>query len=506
MTRAALIQNGSAEPDAPEVALDSERSSWNDRMILICGVAVVVIYYTVYGFDMLTRRTGVDENLTGWIVSGSFVDSISRSAAHQGQSPLYFSGLWLWSSVFGSSILTLRLPSVIAHFLAAWQLKLLGESLAGQRAGLIASVVFLGLNPSANDARPYAFLILGLIVAARLAIRWSEGPSAVRGVAWAFAAAFVLYMHPFGIYAVVPQAVFLLHGVRSGARIKDVSIVGIASVVLVLPMVPQLLQLAARQSTLVIVELPTRADYFGQLLPDAVIGALLVALFLALITDRRVPRVPTTLYQPLGFVLLWAVLPSTALFMQSHVSGDSIFVSRYMDGAYPGLALTVGVLFTLLPHRILAIASLAVFAVMLPGQLEPVVSPNWEPAVEIIADSPNALVVTMSGYIELADPEAFPPSEAHNEYFNAPLRWHGVNRPLQSIPRDASATDANFIRETLRPAIDAGQPVVLVDFVWIDRTEGPLLAESMLLSSGYRIDLVDSAVGPHTTRYVFDNQ
>lgn len=472
--------------------------NWVDRAIVLGAVVVWILHFWLHGFDSLTRRTGVDENLTGWIISDSFLDSIIRSARHQGQSPLYFMGLWLWSNIFGSSITVLRIPSLVAHLASAWQIQRLGESLANRRAGLVAAALLLGIIPNASDARPYTFLILGIIVAARLAISWSEQPSTRGGLAWAAAAAFVLYMHPFAIYALIPQAIFLWSGKRNGATARDIANVVVASGLFVLPMVPQVLQLAARQSTLVIVDLPTIWIYVDQLMPVI----LAIALVVGIVGNVGLPEVPSRYRRPLLFVVLWASVPATAVYAQSHLTGDSIFVSRYMNGAYPGLALSMGLLFAMFHHGRAVIAALVVFIALLPGSLEPAVSPNWDPAAAIIADSPDAFIVTMSGYIELADSAAFPPSPEFNEYFNAPLRWHGVEQPLNAIPRDLSTRDEQSIRDTLRPAIDRGQPVVLVDVVWRARAEGPLFAEALLLENGYSIELVDFAIGPHTTRFV----
>lgn len=493
-----LLDNDSADIGGEERAPVVDSSSWVDRSIVGGGLVIALIHFVFYGFETLTRRTGVDENLTGWIISDSFIDSIVRSATHQGQSPLYFMGLWLWSSLFGSSIVVLRLPTLVAHFATAWQIHRLGESIASRRAGLIASAFFLGLNPNAYDARPYTFLVLGVVVAARLAIRWSEQPSSGRGVAWAVAAAFVLYMHPFGIYAVLPQAIFLWSGRRNGASLRDIATVAAASALFVMPMVPQVLQLSARQSTLVIVDLPTVSTFYGQVLP----GPVAIVILAGLLVNLALPRIPEGSQRMLMFVVAWALLPAIALYVQSHVSGDSTFVRRYMNGAYPGLALTMGLLFSWLRDKRLVVVPLLLFAVLLPSTLRPLVAPEWDPATAIIADSPDALIVTMSGYIELADSDAFPPSTQFNEYFNAPLRWHGAEGPLHAIPRDASPKDIASIRSTLQPAIATGQTVVLVDFVWREREEGPLFAESLLLENGYSIDLVDEAIGPHTTRFV----
>jgi uncharacterized membrane protein len=460
--------------------------------------ATVIVYFAVFGLEMLTRRAGMDELLTGWMISGSFAESISRSATHQGQSPLYFMGLWIWKMFFGSSMVALRLPSLLAHIATTWHLRALGTSMVNRRAGTIAAIIFLGINENAVDARPYSFLLLGVVLSVRGALAWSESPTMIRGVLWAAAAAFVLYMHPFAIYALLVQVLFLLRGRENGARLRDMAFVAVMSVLFVLPMVPQVLQLSERQGTLVIVNMPKISEYLSEI----VSGSAWVALVVAVIVNRGFLSHAVDVPRWTLFAFLWAVLPATGLFVQSALSGSSVFVPRYMIGAVPGMAMLTGIAISVLADKRAAIAGLTAFIIAISVMLTPVASPNWEPAADIIADAPDALIVTMSGYIELANSEAFPTQGDANEYFNGPLRWVGVSASLHSIPRDAREQDKQTIEATLLPAIQSRQSVVLADLHRSKRSDGPLYVEALLREADYRVDVVDSSTGVRTTRFV----
>ncbi|WP_088288130.1 glycosyltransferase family 39 protein [Kineosporia sp. A_224] len=84
----------------------------------------------------------------------------------------YYGLMHVWTAVFGTSAVSLRLPSVLATAAAAALLAVLGARLAGRRAGLVAGLL-LAVVPSvsqyADDARPYA-LVLAVAVGATLAL------------------------------------------------------------------------------------------------------------------------------------------------------------------------------------------------------------------------------------------------------------------------------------------------------------------------------------------------
>lgn len=459
-----------------------------DRFIGFVTVLAVVVYAITIGIRSMTESFRMDELLTGWIISDSFADSISRSQTHQGQSPLYFAGLWLWKAVFGASEFVLRIPSLFAHFATAWLINRLGTKLLNRRAGAIGALILLGMNVQAVQARPYSFMVLGVVVSAYFAVAWSEEPTTMRSLRWAVAAAFVLYMHPLGIWSVAPQAWFLVSGWRASAKTRQVVVFVCASVVLSLPLVPQVLSLRARQGTLVIVDLPSITDLIAAIFWLPVALALVVAAVAWVRTaDTREPSSDPFPW----FVVLWAIVPALALFAQSHLTGDSFFVNRYMAGALPGIGLAVGALLTRFKAAHYLKFSLLAFLVGLLLTPQAVPAPDYGPAITVIDESPDALVLTMTAFIELANAEAFPPVGDTNEYFNGPLRWYGVTEPLVSIPRDDSEMDLRNIEASVEPAISTNRPVVLIDFAWGDRRPGPLYAQQLLLDAGYAIDTIE---------------
>ena len=111
--------------------------------------------------------------------SGMFSDLLHTAHGDRFQ-PLYFIALWCWRQLFGSGMLSLRLPSALLGIAAVVVLALAARLLYGTEAGLWCAFFS---TPSAlliihsQEARPYALLIL--LVAAQFAcLLWVRGREA----------------------------------------------------------------------------------------------------------------------------------------------------------------------------------------------------------------------------------------------------------------------------------------------------------------------------------------
>lgn len=469
-----LVESASLEPRARFV---------DRRGPTVLLVFAVVLAFVNYWHPMLTSDLRFDENLTGWVVQGSFVEAIERSWVHQGQSPLYFMAIWAWQHVAGSSEIALRVPSMAALFLSVWQLQALGKDLNQRRAGLFAGIFLLVVETGATDARPYIFMILALIVSARFGFRWLDSHARLDGLVWVISAAVAIAMQPFAVYALVPHVLIACVAVRRG-RTGEVLGYAVLGALLVAPIVPQILMLRARQDTLVIADDPTVMEFLVALLP----GQLCAGFVLAAILDRHPTGYRLRPSVAMGFVVLWAVVPAFGLFAQSHLTGSSVFVVRYYVAALPASAFIVGLFLASLKPWAGFIGAITVVVVGL-VLMDPVGSRDWYAAVDALESVPaDAAIWTVTGYIESDNPAAFADDEA-NEYLNAPLRWHGATQDLLAIPRtdvDANRTiiDANITELSS----DDASVVVLVESVEGDvRQSGPEYAEEALLADGFEI-------------------
>src|SRR5256714_3281374 len=127
----------------------------------------------------------------------------------------YFALMKAWTSVAGTSTFALRLPSVLAMVAATALLTILGGRLAGRRVGLLAGFAF-ALVPAtsryAQEARPYAFVILFAIVATLALTRLLDRPSWPRALLYGGSVAVL------GAFHLVALLLLAAHGIVVGLR------------------------------------------------------------------------------------------------------------------------------------------------------------------------------------------------------------------------------------------------------------------------------------------------
>ncbi|MEN3309400.1 MAG: hypothetical protein V7603_5602 [Micromonosporaceae bacterium] len=122
----------------------------------------------------------------------------------------YFTLVKLWTGVAGTSAVALRLPSVGAMTVAAALLTVLGARLGGGRwAGAVAGLAFAVVPTTsryAQEARPYAFVILFAILATLLLVRLADRPTAGNGAWYALAVAALGAFHLMGLLLLLAHA------------------------------------------------------------------------------------------------------------------------------------------------------------------------------------------------------------------------------------------------------------------------------------------------------------
>jgi mannosyltransferase len=138
------------------------------------------------------------DELSSWSFASRPVPELVEIIRHSNASQLaYYLLLHYWIAAFGDSVLAMRLLSVLAMTGAAACVTLVGRRLGGQRAGLLAGLVF-ALVPSisrfAQETRFYALEVLVAMLATLLLLRAMERPSARRWTAYAACVAALGYV------------------------------------------------------------------------------------------------------------------------------------------------------------------------------------------------------------------------------------------------------------------------------------------------------------------------
>jgi mannosyltransferase len=158
------------------------RFPWRDLAMRAMRVvwlwpALLTLIVGLYG---VTRAELWRDELSSWSFASRPVPELVMIVHHSDASQLgYYLVLHYWIAAFGDSVFAMRLLSVLAMAGAAACVTLIGRRLAGQRAGLLAGLVF-ALVPSvsrfAQEARFYALEVLVAMIATLALLRALDRP------------------------------------------------------------------------------------------------------------------------------------------------------------------------------------------------------------------------------------------------------------------------------------------------------------------------------------------
>lgn len=376
-----MSQTGERDEPAsghPDRADDPSRwSAGFDRFRAAAGAHPVVFAVLVGLFAALVNAIALDrpapwrdEAATGWVVQHSLNQIHSLSQHWDAVLVTYYYLMHAWTGMVGFSVLTLRIPSVIAVGVGAAAMVGVGRRVGGTNLGLCSGVVF-ALTPritwAAVEARPYALAAATVALSlwavlearsARLRIPW--------WALWTIMATAAIYFHLWAalVIACIALATFVCAPDRryrmwlSGSTMLVMAL----AVPLVLAAQRQRFQVAwlsnhsAFDSTpeqlLVDAYFPyrTAAQYITAFQSHVRIAAIAMAVIVwgmvavALIL-RTVPR------QALWFGLMPVVAYPVLLLLGGHVVGQSLIMDRYFAPTTPCFALLVASVLVHFPWR-----------------------------------------------------------------------------------------------------------------------------------------------------------
>ena len=321
------------DPAAPDA---SNRRSLLARRCL--PVAVPGMVMLGFGWFEATRPVlSWDEIATADAAHRSVAQIASLIHHVDGVFGVYYLAMHGWTALFGDSVLSLRLPSILAMAGAAALTGELGRRLFGVVAGALAGLLVClvpNLSRYAAEARPYAMACFFSVLALVLLDRVLDRPSAAR---WAGYGAAILALGLSSVVAVAALAghlVLLL--VRDRRLLLPWSAVAGVAVLALSPMIWWGLHQRAAQLHWVTPVTPGAVYTFPALLVgSAELAWLLIGLFLAAViglADRIVETAAVALV-PMAVVL------------GISLAGPSFWVNRYL-------------LFVLLPVAVVAAAGL----------------------------------------------------------------------------------------------------------------------------------------------------
>jgi len=397
----------------------------------------------------------VDELVTAFVVKHP--GHASFAVAPQVPQSIYY---WLPRAAFalgGLSEVAFRIPSMVAMGIALWLIGLLAARLVHPAAGwfaVFAALSIRGIDYFAIDARPYG---LGIMVASAclyFLVRWLDSARWREAAFFVLFAALVWRVHllywPFYLVIAIYAATRLAAG-DTPVRWPQWATVAVVGAVALLPQAMSALSLAHGAHAHSFVAPPTLHIFEHELhwnIP-LLCGA-------AAWTLTKFARLRYRI-RPGAWVLMlsWWLCQPVCLYIYSHVTGNSIYVGRYLSVMLPGAALTAAaVVACWMPPKgwRTAAATMALGALIFQGHWESVwyrhdVS-DWRTAARevnrFVADAAIPVVVP-SPFIEARSP-AWTPDYPLPGFLYAQLDGYPVMGKPYLMPFDSPADSAEGVQ------------------------------------------------------------
>lgn len=472
----------------------SERSP---ARIVLFVVGAVFLWWAV--LSRMSSSLWLDELGTYWVIEDGIGEVVARAARYHGQTPLYYAVVWGLTRIFGSSEVLLRLPSLAGVVGAVWITARLAGRMFGRAAILPAAVIMAvlpNLVTAATDARPYGLGLLTVAVATYAFYAWVEIPTWRRALVYAVASALTVYVHYMLAIAIVGHAVafvgiqFGRSGDDAARRYRQAAGAAAAFGMLVLPTVPQVLELLGRTAELLIPFNPTPPEFLLRGLGLVVVlPPLAAAVLLGARSGSDEPPGPPPLRERWWVAAAGALTPVTILLLVGLFSDIVLWQDRYTLAGLPGVALTVS---GLLVRRVAGVEArrIVLVAVLVVGLLSVPRADHhgedWRAALAAAADlsDDGSAMWLASGYIESSRPE-FVADARNRAYLNAPVAYYWPGADPEPLPYSHPRTDLE-----VRVAAGLPAPIGADHVVYVGGRPGGadlgLALEAVLEREGFR--------------------
>ena len=358
----------------------------------------------------------LDETDSWWSIKQGFLAIPERCTQHP-VSVVFMQMLWTFQRVFGHSEWALRLSSLLLMGASTWLLYSIAKRLFSRQGALAATVVFMALPNVAFgsvDARPYALATFLTVLSTFLLVQWRDRPTLWRAIFYAASVGFIFNVHYLFMLVVLPHVAYLAFEVRRGFRpeLRQLLVICVVAFAAAGPSLAAFIRLAGARGHFSFAPPPGIRDLFRELVPRVVLIAVAIAILVAAFR-RRLGRTDAAASSD-GIVLAaaWGVAPILALFAVSTLSASTVFQSRYLLVAAPGLALIYGAVLNMARPAIVKAGLLALVVASsigqawLTGALFSHTAPglgNWRDALRYVdarVEEDGAPVLIRSQYIE----------------------------------------------------------------------------------------------------------
>jgi 4-amino-4-deoxy-L-arabinose transferase-like glycosyltransferase len=358
-------------------------------------------------------------------------------------------------ALFGFSEAAERLPSLVALAIALFFIGRVAARLIHPEAAWFAVFACLTLrafNYEAADARPYA---LGTCVAAAslcLLLRWLDSGRWIDGILFFAAGALLWRVHLVYWPFYIVYAIYFL--ARSETKVSWVQAVTISAalVLALLPVAISALELNRDAAQHVFAPLPSWSElgetFKIRLVAGCALGGLIYARF------RRAPRINSVpAFSAIALIAGWWLVQPIGLFVYSHLSGVSLFTTRYASLALPGAALAATAAAAFFVQKSywkpLALA-MGIAALVFGGQWTRLWPPHhnsdWRGAsraLNALAPDSSTPVLVVSPFVE-AKPPVWSPNYPLPGYLYSQIDVYPVNGKLFLLPYGDSPAGTDY--------------------------------------------------------------
>ncbi|HEY1239560.1 MAG TPA: hypothetical protein VGF16_03340 [Bryobacteraceae bacterium] len=286
----------------------------------------------------------VDETATVFVARyGSHHPSLAIAAPQAWQS-WYYALIGWQGALFGYSEIATRVISVVAMgaFLGIFA-RLAARLICPEAAwfAVFACLALPGIDYQAANARPYALGMFVFGISLLLLIRWLDSGKWHAGLLFAASGALVLYIHllfwPCCLVFAFYTAARVAEG-KTSVTWRRVVLIFAAFGALIVPVVVQSLALLRDARAHVVTPLPSPGEFARSLELHVLALCGGAAWVIGRARGWRVARAPLPASTLLLIAAWWLVQP-VFLFLFSWVTGNGVFVPRYLQLALPGAAL-----------------------------------------------------------------------------------------------------------------------------------------------------------------------
>jgi hypothetical protein len=415
----------------------------------------------------MTSSFWVDEMVTVFVVR--YPGHPSFAPVPQVPASIYYWLPRLTQHLFGQSEVSYRISSVLAMGVALFLIGRIAARLIHPRANWFAIFACLGLhgiNYYAADARPYALGICVASLSVWFLIRWLDASQWIDGLAFVVAASLLwrvqLIYWPFYLVFFIYAALRLVRKETKAGYWQTAGLFVILAISLV-PVALNALSLFHQASAHVISELPGFREFEHATRWSLVVICIAGTWLVARLLKWPVPQASLLTLSSFVLIAAWWLVQPVALYVFSRVTGDSVFITRYLSLALPGTALaaTAAAAMFIPPDRWASVSiALGAGALLVMGQwTTPELrhdNSDWRSAAREetrLATASDMPVIVLSPFVEARPPIWSPDYPlpgflySHLDYY--PLKGRFYLFPFGAAARDGEAYALRLTADTL---------------------------------------------------------